>query len=115
MRRPVEHLYPESFEKQVENQRGHLPNFTKNKSKKKLSFKIIYYRKIKLYKKFAKVDLFKKCLQSYYCERVTLLLNKFIFTMNLMATTNHSNNKTKLIVFSSSSCSPFRLTLKSSK
>ena len=29
-------------------------------------------------------------------------MNKRIFTMNLMATTNHSGNKTKLTVFTSS-------------
>ena len=34
--------YPKSFIMQVGNQRGHLPNFAKYKSKKKLSFKIIY-------------------------------------------------------------------------
>ena len=43
---PVEHRYPQSFKEQVRNQRGHFPNFRKNKSKKKLSFKIICYRKI---------------------------------------------------------------------
>ena len=42
-------------------------------------------------------------LQSSDCESDTTLVNKLIFTMNLMATTNHSDNKTKLIVFSSSS------------
>ena len=36
------------------------PQFVKNKSKK-LSFKIVCYRKIKLYKKFVKVYLYKKC------------------------------------------------------
>ena len=35
--------------------------------------------------------------------------------MKLMTTTNHSENKTKLIVFSSSSGSAFRFTVKSSK
>ena len=35
--------------------------------------------------------------------------------MNLMATTNDCDNKTKLIVFSSSSYSPLRLTVKASK
>ena len=42
-------------------------------------------------------------LQSSDCESDTTLVNKLIFTMNLMATTNDSDNKTKLIVFSSSS------------
>ena len=37
------------------------PQFVKNKSKKKLSFKIACYRKIKLYKKFVKIYLYKKC------------------------------------------------------
>ena len=90
------------------------PQFVKNKSKK-LSFKIVCYRKIKLYKKFVKVYLYKKCFQSSYCERFRLLVNKPIFIMKLMTTTNHSENKTKLIVFSSSSGSAFRLTVKSSK
>ena len=44
-----------------------------------------------------------------------LLGSKLIFTMNVMANTNNSDNKFKLIVFSSSSGSPFRLTIKSSK
>ena len=35
--------------------------------------------------------------------------------MNLMATTNHSDNKTKLIVFISSSCAAFSLIVKSLK
>ena len=38
-----------------------------------------------------------------------LLLNKLIFTMNLMATANYSDNKTKLIVFTKSSGFDFRL------
>ena len=38
--------------------RGHLANFTKNKSKKNLSFRIIYHRKTQL----VKVDLYKKRL-----------------------------------------------------
>ena len=58
----VEHHYAQSFKVQVGTQRGHLPNFTKNKSKKKLSFKIICNRKIILYKKIVKVDLYKKYL-----------------------------------------------------
>ena len=41
--------------------------------------------------------------------------NKLIFTMNLMTTTNHSENKMKLAVFSSSSGSAFRHTVKFSK
>ena len=60
MWRPVEHRYPQSFKVQVGNQRGHSPDFTKNKSKKKLTFKIICYKKIKLYKKFVKVYLYIK-------------------------------------------------------
>ena len=44
-----------------------------------------------------------------------LLGSKLIFTMNVMANTNNSDNKFKLIVFSSSSGSAFRLTIKSSK
>ena len=43
------------------------------------------------------------------------LVNKLVFTTNLMLTTNHSDSKTKLIVCSSSSDSAFRLTVKSSK
>ena len=42
-------------------------------------------------------------------------MNILVFTINLMATTNHSDNKTKLIVFSSSFGSAFTLTVKSSK
>ena len=86
-----------------------------NKSKKKLSFKIAYCRKVKFYKRFIKVYLYKKFLLSFYCQRVTLLVNKPIFTMNLIANTNHSDNKTKFIVFGNSSDSGFRLTVKSSK
>ena len=61
MRRPVEHCYPQSFKVQVGNQRGHLPDFTKNKSKKlqEVAFKITCYRKIKVSKKFVKVDFIK--------------------------------------------------------
>ena len=40
----------------------HLSSFTKITSKKKSSFKIVYHRKIKLYKKFVKVYLYKKRL-----------------------------------------------------
>ena len=43
------------------------------------------------------------------------LVNANILTMNLMATIDHSDNKTKLIVFSSSSRSTFKLTVKSLK
>ena len=64
-------------------------------------------------KRFVKVHLFKKFIYTNfiesYCERVMLLLNKLIFTMNLMATANHSDNKTKLMVFSKSSGFDFRL------
>ena len=35
-------------------------------------------------------------MKSSSYQRVTLLVNKLIVTMNLMATTNHSDNKTKL-------------------
>ena len=114
MRSPVEHRYPQFSRLQIGNQRGNLPNFTKNKSKKKLSFKITCSRKIKLYKKFV-VYLYKKCLRSSNCERVMLLVNELIFSVNLMATINLSDNKTKLIVFSSSSGSAFGPTVKSSK
>ena len=62
MRSPMEHRYPQLSRVQVGNQRGHLPNFTKNKSNKKLSFIIIYCRTIKLYQKLVKVYLYKKCL-----------------------------------------------------
>ena len=48
-------------------------------------------------------------------KELPLLGNKHILTMNLMATTDHSDNKTKLIVFSSSPGSAFRLTVKSLK
>ena len=41
------------------------------------------------------------------------LINKFIFTMNLMATTNQSDNKIKLVTFSSSSGLAFSHTVKS--
>ena len=57
-------------------------------------------------KRFVKVHLYKN---NHYYERVMLLLNKLIFTMNLMATANHSDNKTKLIVFTKSSGFDFRL------
>ena len=39
----------------VRNRRGHSLSFTKNKSKTKLSFKIICCKTIKLYKRFVKV------------------------------------------------------------
>ena len=57
-------------------------------------------------KRFVKVHLYKNI---HYYERVMLLLNKLIFTMNLMATANHSDNKTKLIVFTKRSGFDFRL------
>ena len=61
MRSPVDHRYPQSSRLQFGNQRRHLPNLTNNKSKKKLSFKIICCRIIKLHKKIIKVYLYKKC------------------------------------------------------
>ena len=48
-------------------------------------------------------------------KELPLLGDKHIFTMNLMATTDHSDNKAKLIAFSSSPGSAFRLTVKSLK
>ena len=63
MQTPMENPYPQSSRGQVGNHRGHLSNFTKNKSKKrKMSFKVICGRKIKLYKKIGKVYLYKKRL-----------------------------------------------------
>ena len=42
-------------------------------------------------------------------------MNKFIFTMNIMATTNHSDNKPKLVGCSCGSGSAVRHTVKSRK
>ena len=42
-----------------------------------------------------------------------MLVRRLSFTMILIATTNHSDNKTRLTVFSNSSGSAVRLTVKS--
>ena len=46
---------------------------------------------------------------------IEFLVNQHIFTMNLMATINHSNNKVRLVLFSTSPNLAFKQTVKSSK
>ena len=100
---PVEHRYPQSFKVHVGNQKGHLPKFTKNKSKQKLRFKIICYRKNERYKKFLKVYLYKSvyrvvivkglhCLRTFYFYYDP---NQFSFIIRMVSSTNHSDNKAK--------------------